>query len=141
MTHQVAPFRATHVLHLTVDPLQLEIAEAMERGGPAVTLFEGGVPLAAGGLARVWAGVAEAWFLARPELTPRQALAVARVAARELPRMAEGEGVRRLQATVRTGYARAAHFVEWLGLTPEGIMRAYGPDGADHIRYAWVRPW
>jgi RimJ/RimL family protein N-acetyltransferase len=136
----IVPFDAGHVARISQDPLHQAIAADMARLGPGETLLEDGEPVAAAGLARLWPGVAEGWFLARPDLTPRQRLTVARTVARRLPEALQREGVQRFQASVRLGVERAAHLVEWLGLTPEGIMRAYGPDGADHIRYAWVRP-
>lgn len=137
---QIVPFNAAHVAQLSDNPMHLAIAADMASMGPGETLLEGGQPVAAAGLARIWPGVAEGWLLARPDLTPRQRLTVARTVARRLPAVLRDQGVRRFQASVRLGAERAAHLVEWLGLTPEGIMRAYGPDGADHIRYAWVRP-
>lgn len=136
----IVPFDPAHVAQLSEDPMHRAIAAEMARLGPGQTLLEDGQPVAAAGLARLWPGVAEGWFLARPDMTPRQRLTVARTVARRLPSVLGEQGVQRFQASVRLGAERAAHLVEWLGLTPEGIMRAYGPDGADHIRYAWVRP-
>lgn len=46
---------------------------------------------------------------------------------------------RRLEATCLAGVAHAAEWLERLGFSYEGTMRAWGPDGSDHDLYARVR--
>lgn len=138
MTPRLIPFAAEHVALLTDDALQMSIAGEMARLGPGRTLVEDGRVVAAAGLARLWPGVAEAWLLLHRDLTPRQRLTVTRAISRGLPPLLREEGLRRLQASVRVDFERGRHLVEWLGMKPEGVMRGYGSDGADHVRYAWV---
>jgi len=44
----------------------------------------------------------------------------------------------RIQASVCASDVRANRYAQWLGFEKEGIMRKYGPDGTDYIRYARV---
>lgn len=50
----------------------------------------------------------------------------------EIPRL------RRIEATTEADFAQGRRWLELLGFQSEGIMRKYGPDGADHVRYARV---
>jgi hypothetical protein len=54
--------------------------------------------------------------------------------------------VKRLQTAVKADFVLGIKFAEWWGLKSEGLMKHYGPDGADYIRFAkiyWyvIRRW
>jgi hypothetical protein len=38
------------------------------------------------------------------------------------------------------GFEKAHRLVQFLGMQDEGVMRKYGPDGADYVRYAKWKP-
>jgi len=46
---------------------------------------------------------------------------------------------RRLQAKVKEGFDIGTRFVESMGLTSEGILKGYGPDGDNYIMYGKIR--
>jgi RimJ/RimL family protein N-acetyltransferase len=47
----------------------------------------------------------------------------------------------RVQASVRADNERDIRFVEWLGFSREGLLRRYGPEGADYLMYARIYTW
>jgi hypothetical protein len=53
-------------------------------------------------------------------------------------RVLAGADFRRVEATGRVGFDAAHRWFSLLGFDAEGVMRGYGPDGADHVRYARV---
>lgn len=48
------------------------------------------------------------------------------------------EPLRRLEATVEVGFFAGCRWLEMLGFEGEGVMRGYGENGEDHVRYARV---
>lgn len=46
---------------------------------------------------------------------------------------------RRIEATVDVGFKPGHRWMKMLGFEPEGVMRAYRPDGGDQVLYARVR--
>lgn len=99
-----------------------------------------GVPVGAGGAIRLWPGVGLAWVLAGnvPSSVARDAVRACRAVLDSLQRPG---GFHRLQADIRYGFFAAMRFARVLGFTEEGngIMRAYGADKSDYIRFARVR--
>lgn len=52
----------------------------------------------------------------------------------------KSEKPRRIQWEVKADYEMGCRWAESLGLKREGLMKAWGPDGADHYLYARVNP-
>lgn len=48
---------------------------------------------------------------------------------------------RRIQVDVRVDYMEGQKWVESLGFNREGVMKRFGPNGADHYLYAKVGTW
>jgi hypothetical protein len=46
--------------------------------------------------------------------------------------------IKRLQTSVKADCDVALRFAKWLGLKEEGLMKQYGPDGSDFIRFARI---
>ena len=44
----------------------------------------------------------------------------------------------RIQASVHTTDEQSIKFAEWMGFENEGLMKKFGPDGADYYRFARV---
>lgn len=113
--------------------------------GPCWTLTDGGGrwarPLACGGLDPQGHGRFAAWLYAA-DLSPRGWVAVRR-AFREMVKVAKA---RRVEVTVRAASVHQwpapdcprAAFALSLGLSWEGRMRAFGPDGSDYLLFAGV---
>lgn len=89
------------------------------------------------GLLPQWPSRAIAWALLTGELTARHFLrahhkVVAVLAA------AQRAGTRRIETSVDAGFDAGHRWVRALGFAPEGLMRAYSPDGRDHVLYARI---
>lgn len=119
--------------------LDLETAyQSYERGG-GWTLRVDGAIVGAAGLSPMWPGVAAAWLFPSPLLARYPRTVVATVVAHLRALIAERQ-LRRVQCSVQADHVIGRRFVEWLGFEPEARMTAYGPNGEDHILYAWIRP-
>jgi len=49
--------------------------------------------------------------------------------------------VKRIQTNVKADFKLGHRFAEWLGFEKEGLMKYYGPDGSNYIRYARIVIW
>ena len=93
--------------------------------------------LACGGVHRLWEGVGEAWLMVGKEGYEKPKT-VGRYTQYIFQHILEEHGLFRIQASVSAIDSRAIRYAEWLGFENEGIMKKYGPDGSDYIRYARV---
>jgi hypothetical protein len=102
--------------------------------------WQGALVAVAGFTPHTWAGVWNATFLAIPgRLHGRVIGHLARSVRAALAAHVATYGVWRLQSAVHTGYPEAITLVEHFNFRREGLMRQYGPDGADYWLYSWVR--
>jgi hypothetical protein len=84
-----------------------------------------------------WPGRAIAWALLTRELTAHHFLRAHHKVTSVL-RSAHRRGTRRIETSVDAGFD-AGHRWAWaLGFRPEGLMRAYSPEGRDHVLYACI---
>tara|TARA_R110002126_G_C10287404_1_gene485684 strand:- start:51 stop:491 length:441 start_codon:yes stop_codon:yes gene_type:complete len=97
-------------------------------------LGEGNV-YAVTGLAPMWDGVAEAWFIPTKDMQKKKIQTI-RLVRRELDAAIQRLKLRRVQAAVRSDFAGAHKLAKFLGFESEGLMKKYGPDGLDYERYA-----
>lgn len=146
---KLLPFHRSHAqmieLSASQKPLMLsmlgdpvELAERYAAGGTAFTGVHEGAVVGIAGLVVLWPGVAEAWALMsdRIEGLPFQ---VTRAIARGLFMEAQNFGLHRIQAVVAADDERAQRWIEILGFRFEGLMRAYGPDRSNYLRFARIR--
>ena len=93
---------------------------------------------AIGGISLLWDGVAEAWFVlgVKGQEFPYR---MAKIVKKMIMTMIEENNLFRLQASICSNDEKAVRFIKWLKFEEEGIMKKFGPDGADYIRYAWVK--
>jgi hypothetical protein len=114
---------------------------AIERAGresdEAWTMLNDGRPRAVGGVVTLWPGVADLWSFRADDFRPGEGFAFARFCRRVADRVMAGD-LARLQATARADDPKARHMLDFLGMSVEGRLVAFGPDGADHIQYARV---
>ena len=94
-------------------------------------------PIAAGGVFPLWDGVAEGWVLATKEIN-NYPITFARVMKQRTDMMIKNNLIKRLQTSVKADCDIAIRFAKWLGLKEEGLMKGYGPDGSDYLRYARI---
>lgn len=92
-----------------------------------------------GGLIPYWPGNSEAWCVI-PPATPRRLAAQALPEVRRwLDLVQHEQRIRRIGAFIRwnAGYRRS--FADALGFVLEGVLEAWGPDGADFGLYVRLR--
>tara|TARA_R100001510_G_scaffold57150_1_gene64328 strand:+ start:7466 stop:7885 length:420 start_codon:yes stop_codon:yes gene_type:complete len=94
-------------------------------------------PIAIAGINLLWDGVAEGWIVLGKE-SESYKFQIAKTVKIMLQRMISDNNLFRLQASVCVDDKKAIRFTQWLKFTEEGIMRRFGPDGSDYMRYAWV---
>jgi hypothetical protein len=110
--------------------------EALSQPGMGWAMREGVRVVMAGGVVPVWRGRGLAWLThdGRPDM--RHWLAAARWARHWFPLLP----YRRIEATIACGFDGGIRWALCLGFEPEGLMRAFGEDGADYWLYARARP-
>lgn len=89
------------------------------------------------GIHRLWTGTGEVWGIFSP-LMRKYPMAWFKVK-ELLAYYQDRNGFTRLHAVVRCDWEDANRFISHLGFTAEGVMRAYGPWGADMTMYALVK--
>ena len=96
------------------------------------------IPIALGGVYKMWDGVAEGWFIVGKH-GKNFPIKLARTVRFMAKKMINDNKLVRLQASVCLNDKKALRFIKWLNFKEEGIMRKFGPDGVDYMRYAWVK--
>lgn len=108
---------------------------ASDKSSPAYTGIYDGEIMAVGGASIMWNGVGEAWYVVGSEGLKKPFI-IAKYAGYMLDFLQEENNLHRLQASVAQTDLVANKFANWLGFTVEGVMRSYGPDKTDYVRYA-----
>ena len=135
----IIPFEPAHVARLRVQSRQARLLsylvepyiEALGAAGPAMTAQENGEILACAGIAEQGFGVGTLWAFIAAD-AGRRFLSLHRGARR----LIQLHPLRRLEATTECDFPQGCRWLELLGFKSEGLLHAYGPDGADHYRYA-----
>lgn len=142
---KIVPFAADHAGDLReknsnaatigFDEIGKEYLDAMALPGHGFSLVKNGHLIASAGVYPVWKGLGEAWVIPSDLIKPHRRQLVTYV--REyLDRLFEENDYRRVQATVREDFDAGHRFIKFFGFQREAVLRAYGPDGADHVQYA-----
>ena len=105
--------------------------------GNAYTLFVDKKPIVAGGIVVIWKGVAEGWVMANQNIYDIKFLAAKEIKKRT-DILCKKNKIKRLQTSVKANFKTGVRFANWLGLSSEGLMKRYGPDGSDYIRMAKI---
>ena len=111
-----------------------EYTMAIAEAGPALTVLSGDKVLGCGGIALMPFGVGMLWAFVDGGAGPHF-VAIHRITSRFI----DAVKVRRLETAVQDGFQPGCRWVEMLGFQKEGLMRSYGPDGSDFLRYARIR--
>tara|TARA_B100001013_G_C24517918_1_gene405740 strand:- start:311 stop:742 length:432 start_codon:yes stop_codon:yes gene_type:complete len=115
-----------------------EQAKIIEKHAGGVTLLIDDRPVVCTGLIELWENCAEAWVIASSNIS-RTPVSISRAMKRGLNKRILEDGYDRVQANVRADWPTAIRFAEFVGMKREGMMRRFGPEGADYVRFAWVR--
>jgi hypothetical protein len=133
-------FLLDQLLHLERDPMTAEMsagprfAQRVLPSGLSYALLDGGDLIGGGGLVQMWPGRAEAWQLTSRFARPRQLVAAAHFAARQMDERQRDPAFRRIEAFVRVGSTWALSFIAALGFVREGLLDAWDPAG----RAVWI---
>lgn len=141
------PFRPHHLATLRLQaaqtylqPLMTDAQYAAALTGPhAWSGVLAGRIIGCAGIVPQWPGRAVAWALLTRELSAAHFLRAHHKVAAVL-HAAHRDGHRRIETTVDAGFDAGHRWVRALGFAPEGLMRAYSPEGRDHVLYARVAP-
>lgn len=109
--------------------------------GPAFTLWaafeDGWRAVGAGGVVPLWRSVGEAWMYLSPWIY-RHPTVFAKIVRLALDGLAAQYRWERIQAPIPAHLQRHRRFARWLGFVEEGLLRRYGPEGADYVMTARV---
>jgi RimJ/RimL family protein N-acetyltransferase len=106
--------------------------------GYSISVIRNGHLLGSGGIFPIWDGLGEAWVIPS-ELVQKHKKMFVKLIRENMARMTDEFQFRRLQATARADAPKSRRFLEFLGFEREGLLKAYGPDGADHVLFAKIR--
>jgi len=122
---------------LELKPEHRKYAYFLKEVGMSFTGFVNNKPIAAGGVFHLWDGVAEGWVLATKDIYKYPVFCAKHIKQRtEI--ILQANKIKRLQTSVKANCDVALRFAKWLGLKEEGLMKNYGPDGSDFIRFARI---
>lgn len=122
---------------LELKPEHRKYAYFLKETGMSFTGLVNNKPIAAGGVFHLWDGVAEGWVLATKEIY-KYPIFCAKHIKRRTEIIIKANNIKRLQTSVKADCDVALRFAKWMGLKEEGLMKSYGPDGSDFIRFAKV---
>jgi hypothetical protein len=132
----------------TGDEMAIDTLRDMMRGGidtyRALVLLRGhDEPIAIGGICRLWPGVGEGFLVISETVRMNAYSPLAReihgTAKAMLDRMTDWLDLHRVQMATDNRYPERGHWARHLGFKYEGMMKKYGPDGADYSRWGRVR--
>lgn len=143
----IIPFKSAHAEYILTQELndkKLELAPQhkkyamyLEYENASFTAIVNGKPIAAGGIFILWDNVAEGWVLATSEIWNYK-LTMAKIFKKRTDVLVKENKIKRLQTAVKADFELGHKFAQFLGLEKEGLMKHYGPDGSDYIRYARI---
>ena len=104
--------------------------------GPGFTLLYKGTIVGCAGVTVLWKGVGEGWFRGSPLIYEHRSKVI--LASIEGFKMIRESGFHRIQSIIVADHHAAVRYAEKLGFEFEGVMRKYGPDKSDCLRYAYI---
>jgi hypothetical protein len=122
--------------HKSVEYLKdAEVVQVFMKG-PAITVRVNGVIAGSGGFAIPWPGRAEAWLLTTPLIARYPKLAFS--LAKHYLSMAPSMGFTRIETAIAESHHVARRWLKRLGFTEESLMRRFGPNGQNFVRYVII---
>ena len=107
--------------------------------GRAQSLFINGLIVGIFGCTRIHPGVGECWALLAKDIY-RYPKATTKIAKKLVADNMEIMKLHRMQVTTLNADTRAKKWLKCLGFEEEGVMRMFGPDKQDFVRYAkWIQ--
>lgn len=136
----LVPFEPDHLDRLDIQDAQRgtfpagdpAYALSLIKAGPCWSVFVGDSVVACGGLCIQWEGRGVAWAIISKgaPLVP---------VTRSVLHVLNQHGIpRRVECFVDVSFREGVRWAEMLGFQREGLMRAFSPDGRDHLLFARV---
>jgi len=144
---KVIPFEPEHMINIEKEDPDTDVLMSMgdleERAkqyaacGPGITILEGDVILATGGIIQFWKGVGEVWMIVSPS-GRKSGTVVYRHMKRFLDKCFKEYGFHRIQTNILYDFKKPHESIMRLGFIPEGMMIHYGPNKENYVRYVRV---
>lgn len=148
MTLRIIPFEEYHIELIRPNEFEKEVIEfiGIERhknmaklwahNSKAFTAINNGEVICCGGVLKIWGKVGEVWVYCSEAMTDNSF-----GMGREIIKCfrTQFEEFDRVQAAVKADFKKAVRLAEVVGLKQEGVLRKFGPDGADYIMYGRVK--
>jgi hypothetical protein len=137
----VIPFEPEHIQRLELQDAQqymvshicVEYLKALQAVGPSASAEVDGRIIASAGVAFQGFGMGVLWaFVAKD--AGRHFVKLDRC----VRRLLSITSLKRIEATTEVSFHQGCRWLELLGFENEGRMRAYGPNGEDHYRFARI---
>jgi len=109
-----------------------EYLDSLGLVGPSASAEVGGRIIACAGIA-TWVGMGTLWAFVAHDAGPH----FVRLD-RYVRRLLNLVPLRRIEASTEVDFSQGCRWLELLDFQSEGILRKYGPNGEDHMRYARV---
>ena len=126
---------------LTKETFDLVKANSKDASSPYVQCPETGIEawdgeqaIGVAGIIDLWSGVGEAWMILHEDV---QGLTLCRAILKMFRALTSD--LRRVQITVREGWPQAHKLARHLGMTEEGTLKGYCPDGENAVMYSKVK--
>jgi hypothetical protein len=107
------------------------VASAIDRSPSFTIINSDGEPIAIFGMVHIHARTWELWGHISDEVI-KVPVSSARASLKVIESFAEVHDLKRMQMVVKKDYLVGYKFSLFLGFIPEGVMREYGPEGADY---------
>lgn len=138
MKVRILPMMVEHYLEATAGvPAWGDLAtfaRSQIDNGPAGAALIDDQLAAVAGVVIAWPGMGEAWAVLT-DLGRRHPMVCHRLVARELRAIIRDYRLHRVQADILRSFQAGRIWASRLGFRKEGMMRRYGPDRADFVRY------
>lgn len=137
----VIPFEPEHLERLDLQDAQrymvshicVEYLKRLAVVGPALSAEVDGRIIASAGVAFQGFGMGVLWAFVSKD-AGRHFVRLDR----SVRRLLELTGLKRIEATTEASFVQGCRWLALLGFENEGRMRAYGPNGEDHYRFARI---
>jgi len=100
---------------------------------PSWSLWCDGRYIASGGAVIPWKGIGDGWMLVGSEPLENHGKALLKYVRLGIKMLHEHFGVQRIQAVVQADKEKWVRYAVGLGLTSDGVMRKYGPEGENYL--------
>lgn len=137
----IKPYEPEHLSQIDFQSSQIglldnqndDYAISLKNAGPAYTAFVGDKIICCAGLSLMWDNRAIGWVKLSKD-SGRNFVAIHKA----VKLIIDSANCRRVEAYVASDFKQGKRWVKMLGMSYEGKMKAFSPDGRDHNLYAII---